>query len=95
MEIAPIPNLIPMRVSAPSAAPPDVPSTRAIDFRRQQDQDEQNQDDATYTPSGSEEEKQHSGEANHSVFQILQAATETILDELDDSGEQHTISVFA
>ena len=95
MEIAPIPNLIPARISAPSAAPPGVPTTQAIDFRRQQNQDEQGQDDATYTPSGSEEENQHSGEQNHSVFQILQAATETILDEMDDSGRHHTISVFA
>ncbi|MGA2251654.1 hypothetical protein [Terracidiphilus sp.] len=90
MGIAPIPNLIPVRVSAPSAAPSDVPTTQAIDFRRQQ-----NEDDATYTPSGSEEENQHSGEENDSVYQILQAATETILDELDDSGKHHTISVFA
>jgi hypothetical protein len=95
MELAPIPNLIPMRLSAPSAASPDVPTTRAIDFRRQQNQDEQNQDDATYTPSGNEKENQHSGEESHPVYQILQAATETILDELDDSGKRHTISVFA
>jgi hypothetical protein len=90
MEIAPVPNLIPVRVSALSAAPPDVPTTRAIDLRRQQDQD-----DTTYTPSGSEEENQDSSEEKSSVYQILQAATETILDELDDSGQQHTISVFA
>ena len=91
MELAPIPNLMPVRVSLASAAPPDVPTTRAIDFRRQQ----QEQDDATYTPSGNEEENQRPGEERHSVYQILQAATETILDELDDSGKHHTISVFA
>ena len=94
MELAPIPNVMPVRVSAPTAAPPDVPTARAIDFRRQQNQHEQDQD-ATYTPSGSEEENQHSGEENDSVFQILQAATETILDELDDSGKHHTISILA
>ncbi len=90
MELAPIPNRMPVRVSASAAAPPDVPTARAIDFRRQQEED-----DATYTPSGSEEEKQPSGEKDDSVYQILQAATETILDELDDSGKHHTISVFA
>ena len=95
MELAPIPNLMPVRVSPASVAPPDVPTTRAIDFRRQQNQDEQTQDDATYTPSGSEEENQHSSDESHPIYQILQAATETILDEFDDSGKHHTISVFA
>jgi hypothetical protein len=95
MELAPIPNLMPVRVSPASAAPPDVPTTRAIDFRRQQNQDGQEEDDATYTPNRNEEENQHSGEKDDSVYQILQAATETLLDELDDSGKHHTISIFA
>ncbi|WP_058189537.1 hypothetical protein [Terracidiphilus gabretensis] len=95
MEIAPIPNLIPIRVSAPSAAPPDVPTTRAIDFRRQQNQDHPEQDDATYTPGGSEDENDQPNQQYHPVLEALQAAPSVRTDDPEEPGEQHTISVFA
>ena len=90
MGIAPIPSLIPMRVSAPSAAPADLPTTRAIDFRQQQEQD-----DATYTPGDRDEEKKD-GEEQQSFpapgYEMLEAAVDAANDELPP---QSTISVFA
>jgi hypothetical protein len=90
MELAPIPNLIPMRVSAPSAASPNVPTTRAIDFRRQQDED-----DATYTPSGSEDENRHAGDESHPSPEALEVAPDAGLAAPDELTSQRTISLFA
>jgi hypothetical protein len=90
MEIGPIPNLIPMRMAAPSATPTDVPTTRAIDLRRQQEQD-----DATYTPSGRKNGKE-SDEEQQDCLETAQMAAGVGLDAA--SGEPispRTISVFA
>ena len=93
MGIAPIPNLIPVRISASSAGPPDVPTARAIDFRRQQGQgDEQ---DATYTPGGSQRENDQLGEEDQSAYQAFASAQEAAPDGPDEPGEQHIVSVFA
>jgi hypothetical protein len=94
MGIAPIPNLIPMHAAAPSAAPVDLPSARAIDFRGRQ---EQEQDDATYTPGGREDEN-HPDEQRAS--ETLEATPETLPDpifdtESDDQPPPGTISLFA
>ena len=90
MEIAPIPNLSLVRSPAPSAAPADLPTTRAIDFRRQQDHD-----DATYTPSRSEHGKKHAEKGQDDSETV-----ETLPDfepdaALDEPISQSTISVFA
>jgi hypothetical protein len=90
MEIAPIPNLIPMRPAALSAAPADLPTTRAIDLRRQQDQD-----DATYTPSRREEAKKH-GEKGPNDYEAAETASDLEADAaLNEPISQSTISVFA
>ena len=89
MEIAPIPNLIPMRPAAPSAAPADLPTARAIDFRRQQDQD-----DATYTPSRREEAKKH-GEKSQNDYEAETAPDYEPDAALNEPISQSTISVFA
>jgi hypothetical protein len=90
MEIAPIPNLIPMRPSAPSAAPADLPTTRAVDLRRQQDQD-----DATYTPSRREEGKKH-GEKGPNNYEAAETAPDSDPDAaLNEPISRSTISVFA
>lgn len=91
MGIAPIPNLIPMRVSAPSTASPDVPNTQAIDFRRQQ----QEQDDATYTPSNREDENEEPEEGQPTASEALQASSSFAPDDPEDPSQQPTISVFA
>jgi hypothetical protein len=90
MDIVPIQNLIPTRTAAPSAAPADVPTTRAIDFRRQQKQDSD-----TYTPNGHEEEKRQ-GEEGRNDSETLEAAPNAEPDPaLDEPISQSTISVFA
>ena len=88
MGIAPIPNLVSMRVAAPSAAATEVPTTRAIDLRRQHDQDD------AYTPAGSDEENSQPDE-EQPAYKILLAIAETSSAGPDDPEEQHSISVFA
>jgi hypothetical protein len=89
MEIAPIPNLVSMRIAAPSAAPTEVPTTRAIDFRRQQDQED------AYTPAGSDEENSQTDDGDQLAYKMLLATAETSSAGPDDSAEQPSISVFA
>ncbi len=90
MEIAPIPNLIPVRISAPSANPPETTTTRAIDFRRQQ-----SEDDSTYTPTGSQQEKQRPDDPYHPAYEAIQDTSEASLGEADEIQARHTISLFA
>jgi hypothetical protein len=91
MEIAPIPNLISMRVATPAAAPADLPTARAIDFRRQDEQE-----DATYTPGGREEEDQPEQSQQDEEQQAGSEMLETVPDTLsDEQPPQSTISVFA
>ena len=87
MEIAPIPNLVSIRIAAPSAAPTEVPTTRAIDLRRQQDQDD------AYTPGNSEDENDHpNDEPERSVVEAAQAVRN---ESLGDVPPESTISFFA
>jgi hypothetical protein len=94
MEIAPIPNLLPMRVATPASTPIDLPTTRAIDLRRQQDQD-----DATYTPSGHQDDRNHPGDEPQPSPEILETAPADTPDEPniepDDLTPPSTISLFA
>ena len=88
MEIAPIPNLIQLRVAAPSAAPADLPTTRAIDFRRQQDQND------AYTPGNGQQEDEPNQQAapeSATDWQKAQAADPTP----DDANLKSIISLFA
>jgi hypothetical protein len=91
MEIGPIPNAIPMRMAAPSAAPADVPTTRAIDLRRQQEQD-----DATYTPSGRDQRDDQRADDEVEAVTALKAGAEEALGDLPgEAPSESTISVFA
>lgn len=90
MEIAPIPNLIPLRVAASTAAPADLPITRAIDFRRQQNQD---QDDA-YTPGDGQPNQEHE---RQTVAESANGSQQAQMDDLvsDDPQLKSTINLFA
>lgn len=90
MEIGPIPNLVPMRMAVPSTTPPDVPTTRAIDLRRQQEQD-----DATYTPSGRENGKESDEEQQDGSEAVQMAADAGPAAASDEPVSPRTISVFA
>lgn len=92
MEIGPIPNALPMRMAAPSATPADMPTTRAIDLRRQRQQE---QDDATYTPSGGHNGKQPGEERQDGSETIETAAGSGLETVSDESTSPGTISVFA
>lgn len=91
MEIGPISNAIPMRMAAPSAMPADVPTTRAIDLRRQQEQD-----DATYTPSGRDQQGHHRADDEIETVMAEEARAEDALVNLPgEAPSESTISVFA
>jgi hypothetical protein len=90
MDILPIQTLIPMRTAAPSTAPADLPTTRAIDFRRQQEQDSD-----TYTPSGHEDEKMQ-GEEPRDDSETAETVPDAESDEVPvEPISQSTISLFA
>jgi hypothetical protein len=90
MDILPIQTLIPMRTAAPSTAPADLPTTRAIDFRRQQEQDSD-----TYTPSSHEDGKKPDEEAQNDS-ETVEAVPNAESDEAPvEPISQSAISLFA
>lgn len=96
MEIGPIPSIAATPAKVPSAAPADLPSTRAVAFHL-------HQEDSSYTPSRQEQSEpgqQENGEENLMQSQSFSAETiETKDSELnnlsDDPPCESTINLFA
>ena len=94
MDIIPIHNLPVLRLAAPAAAPSELVTTRAIEFRPQEQ-------DATYTPGhGGEEQPEGDPQSDRESYEFSadsqpEIFPETFPESLPDEPHQGTISLFA